>query len=290
MRTQWVVGLVLGAGLAGLGVWRTLGPPPPAPEAPPPAVSAPAPSAVPVGSPETPAPDPQVEARRLATALEAEIDEPLGGPVPPGEETPATASLRVDRIIEILEESYDDPSDEALVRRKLARDLLVALGERAVDPLLEQARDADDTFRMEIQSIFGEIGPVAVPRLTEALQNPDEGVRKEAGSALGVLGDAAVPAVRALLQAANQAGRNLELGGTVLVAAAQVGRGAVPTLTTMLDDPDPGLRFFAAWVLGRIGPEAVDSVGALEGLLEREENESIRFITSRALEQIEPGS
>lgn len=82
----------------------------------------------------------------------------------------------------------------------------------------------------------------------------------------------------------------VEDGRELLAAASEVvvasGQTAVPTLTALLGDEDPGVRAWAAYVLGEIGPQASSAAAALREALS-DPDEGVRMEAELALERIE---
>jgi HEAT repeat protein len=121
-------------------------------------------------------------------------------------------------------------------------------------------------------TVLGSIAPrlerAAPARLLKALDAPDAVTRWEAASAVvafpvGI--DSALPALLRIVE------RNPDtmIGSlcTMKLADAQPSSASVPTLTEALRSPERLVRFRAAELLGRIGPQASEAVPALLLLL-----------------------
>jgi HEAT repeat protein len=76
---------------------------------------------------------------------------------------------------------------------------------------------------------------------------------------------------------------------TAADALARIGPAAVPALLEALHSPDPEVRAKAANVLGRMGPDARDSVPELIRLLD-DPDERVRKTVIRALGRIGPAA
>lgn len=81
--------------------------------------------------------------------------------------------------------------------------------------------------------------------------------------------------------------RDRTFSETALDALGRIGEPAVPPLIQSLDDPNPLIRYRAASVLARIGPDAYEAVPALVRHL-NDVDFSVRREAARALGQIGP--
>jgi hypothetical protein len=77
---------------------------------------------------------------------------------------------------------------------------------------------------------------------------------------------------------------------TALDALIRIGEPAVPSLITLLNEPDSHLRGEAVVALSRIGPEAQAAVPRLIALAQGDPDEAIRKSAVRALGQIGPAA
>ena len=134
---------------------------------------------------------------------------------------------------------------------------LIALGSTAVEQLIEAARSRSKEVRLHAAWALGQIGD---PRGFEAIlgqtRDPDSFVQYEAGYALGYLGDER--AVGPLIEL--MSGEGTGDAGAADGAAyglALLGRVAVEPLLDVLECAYTDAKQSAAWVLSRIGGEAV---------------------------------
>ena len=81
--------------------------------------------------------------------------------------------------------------------------------------------------------------------------------------------------------------REWTVAETAIDSLGRLGEQAVPPLIESLDDPNPLVRYRAAKVLSRIGPDAVEAVPALVRHLS-DVDESVRREAARAIGQIGP--
>lgn len=146
--------------------------------------------------------------------------------------------------------SAADPADAAAAVITLAE-----LGKEAV-PGLCKALANDDTCYWAALTL-GEIGPeaaAAVPRLSELLDHEDPQVRIQALVALGEIG----PAAKGQAEAINEVLSTDPVEGVRYAAAFALGKigeqsVARPALNAALDSDDPFLRVVGAWALLRLG-------------------------------------
>lgn len=75
-------------------------------------------------------------------------------------------------------------------KRKITTEILVSIGDEAVEPLTMGLRDSDSLVRRSAANALGKIGdPSAVEPLSTVLRDSDVGVRVSAAKALGKIGD-----------------------------------------------------------------------------------------------------
>ena len=148
-----------------------------------------------------------------------------------------------------------DPSDEPL-----PRELRIALIETLGDPSPE--------VRGMAAVVLGELGPFLshdIPaELFAALNDPAEVVRQQAGSACARYKDAIqslLPDLFARLERAQPPFRSSLR--TCLLAGSRRDPELVPFLRERLKSPSPDVRDCAAFMLGSLGPEAVDATPEL---------------------------
>jgi HEAT repeat protein len=175
-----------------------------------------------------------------------------------------------------------DPN--STVRLRVVR-ALAAIGDaRAARPLARLlASDADGEVRVEVANALGTpamAGPAAVKACIRALSDESRAVRSSAARSLGRLASptAAMPLVRSLGDSYWSVRRDAE--NSIMNLGARV----VPPLIEALDSKKFAVRFRAARILGAIGDRR--AIKPLEGLLEREHDESVRAEVEAALEAI----
>lgn len=192
---------------------------------------------------------------------------------------------------------------------------------RAAVPQLEEAL-RDPRMQDPILRLLGEIGPAAaaaVPTLLGLLKKKDNQVNLLAARTLGLIGPEAKSAVPRIMELVKEeesddvritlmdalarigpnAKESLELvrgqlksgDSMVRVQAAEtlwkVGKepGVVAILGAALKDPERRVRSEATWVLGTIGPDAKEVVGAIEPLL-KDADPQVRLCAAYALWKI----
>jgi HEAT repeat protein len=124
----------------------------------------------------------------------------------------------------------------------------------------------------EMLSQFGNLTEECIPTLMQALKDEDSFIRNMSAQALLRFGSKAAPAISPLLEAMKktqlsdlQKAEPLELAP--IRALAAIGEPAVVPTMKLLSDPNPLIRYQAAYVLGEIGPDAKRSLPELEKLL-----------------------
>ena len=148
--------------------------------------------------------------------------------------------------------------------------------ERVVEHLINALKDNDKYVRKAAVYALGEIGDKrAVEPLIKVLEcDNNSDVRKAAVHALGELRDE-----RAVKPLTNY----LRCWGVWIVcnALAKIGKPAVETLITALQDRDPVIRMIAAEALGKIGDKR-----AVEPLINLLEDEEVKIVAAEALGKI----
>jgi HEAT repeat protein len=145
--------------------------------------------------------------------------------------------------------------------RVQASQALAAIGEPAVEPMIDALKDRDWRVREGVADALGDIKDSrAVEPLLIAVRDADPHVRESAAGSLGQLKDAsAVPALTIALKdkfASVRAAAAFALG---LIADPD----AVQSLALALKDPDYEVVAMSAGALDRIGAPAVDALVAL---------------------------
>lgn len=139
-----------------------------------------------------------------------------------------------------------------------AEDELLALGEAAVEPLLEASLSTDPQTRYRAAWTLGQIGdPRAYTRLVELTHDPESGVAYDATIALGWLG--AQGDARAIAHLIEMLGNHvLSHDGCVLSGLGVVGQPAAPLVAEVLRTGDVDARVDAAYALSGMGAQAVE--------------------------------
>ena len=124
--------------------------------------------------------------------------------------------------------------------------------------------------------------PVARTSLTEIRPHQEWNVHQTAADSLGRIGVAAVPAlVRAL---SNPDPIRRAEAAWMLGKIGPEAKQAVPALVQTLNDPLPSVQKAAARALGQIGPEAAEAVEALMRLVEQTEPIGVTPVLDEALD------
>jgi HEAT repeat protein len=120
----------------------------------------------------------------------------------------------------------------------------------------------------------------------EMLESPDPAVRTSAILAVGEIGPEARKAIPMLIeiirQTRNHDKRMLLAANTALL---KMGKEIVPHMVSLLEDKDWEMRRGAAWILGKVGPDARDALPALTDALE-DPNPEVRAKAAHSLKQI----
>jgi len=168
-------------------------------------------------------------------------------------------------------------------RRDEAYRSLIRIGPAAVQSLIPMVKHKEEELRIEAIYCLMVIGDrESVPALIPALRDPATAVRRAARYALAALGDPR--AVPPQLEAWRSDDADTRFEATVGVTL--IGSPAVQSLTAMLRDKDPRIRWRAAWCLGWIGDPA--AAGPL-ATLRHDENFEVRWLSAEALFRIGKG-
>ena len=190
-------------------------------------------------------------------------------------------------LVDALEDRYEPVRRNAIYA-------LGAIGELAVDPLIDALDAEKEAFEMEpILHIcdaahgLAAVGAPAVSALISALQDERENVRASAAYALGEMGPVAAEAVDALIALLMDESEEVRRHATSALGMIKVPTSkTVPALVKVLRNPeDTDLAFFAAQALTRIGPDATEAVPALRDAL-MSESAYVRGFSSEALSRI----
>ncbi len=164
------------------------------------------------------------------------------------------------------------------------RALLVAIGRRAIKPLLEALLDPDPLQRGVVLGLLGAMGNenAVGPLLALAEQGADTAERARALTAVGLLADVRTgPRLQAL--AGRAEGRLRPIAVWALLRT--LGAGARADLLHLAADGDAGVRVMASLGLGAI--DAREAVDVLHRLLE-ERHASVRAAAVWALSRVAP--
>ena len=198
-----------------------------------------------------------------------------------------SAAAAVPTLINALADDYEPVRRNAIYA-------LSAIGEPAVEPLIDALNSEKEAFEMEpILHIcdaahgLAAIGAPAVPALITALKDERENVRAAAAYALGEMGPVAAEAVDGLIVLLNDTSEEVRRHtASALGMIKGPTSKTVPALVGVLEDPEEtDLAFFAAQALTRIGPDATAAVPALREAL-MSESAYVRGFSSEALSRI----
>ena len=193
----------------------------------------------------------------------------------------------VPALVDALEDRYEPVRRNAIYA-------LGAIGELAVDPLIDALDAEKEAFEMEpILHIcdaahgLAAVGAPAVSALISALQDERGNVRASAAYALGEMGPVAAEAVDALIALLMDESEEVRRHATSALGMIKVPTSkTIPALVKVLRNPeDTDLAFFAAQALTRIGPDATEAVPALRDAL-MSESAYVRGFSSEALSRI----
>ena len=153
-------------------------------------------------------------------------------------------------------------SNDKDIRLGIIEALTIIRDPRAGLSLIGSLHDGSSEVRWVAAIALGEIGdPDALPHLLTSLKDPDKYVRYGAASALASLGwKPLTPEERADYYVGQQDWKNVR----------EIGPGAVPALSRILDDQDRSIRLQAVSILGEIGsvtavPVLVHALGDADG-------------------------
>lgn len=187
------------------------------------------------------------------------------------------------------------PMDKAIYRYNAANILseFGPVAKSAVPQLQKLLTDEDESVRFAVAAALGSIGPdarEAIPGLLVLTRSSNAYCRVNAGWALWSIDPTGhtATATRILTGVLMEGGMPGINATDMLVEMGQVAM-AVPPLMEALQAPDPNRRNKAANLLGRIGPEAKSSVGALTEAL-GDTNTQVRMSAARALGKIGPAA
>ena len=167
-----------------------------------------------------------------------------------------TEDTDIERVMAVLVRASEDRDVE--VRAAAAASLSVLASEIVRRPDRTPAEQGWTKRRLD----------VATRALTRGLSDPEPAVRASAVRGFGELGKSGKVALPPELFAAlNDETSAVRQATFKAMGAVQLTPAAVPTLIEALGSRDREDRFHAAWLLGRLGPEAKSAVPALLAIL-----------------------
>jgi HEAT repeat protein len=188
----------------------------------------------------------------------------------------------------------EEPVDET--------DELLARGgdKEAVPKLLAALKAADPFVRCEAAEDLGQVGlPArdALPVLRFALEDKDAHVRAYAALALARIDKDDKKAVPTLAAALKEKDASVRTAASAALAelAPRAGNAVPALMNSLRDDPDADVRASAAFALGRIASEAIDSasgladvIAALANTVQDDKVGEVRWWAARALRRFGP--
>ncbi|MEZ6126348.1 MAG: HEAT repeat domain-containing protein [Planctomycetaceae bacterium] len=164
-----------------------------------------------------------------------------------------------------------------------------SVNEEDQERILPLLRHSDPTVRIAAVRCFAAIQKdhqKSVPVLTDVLSDEDWTVRRAAGEALGAIGPAARIAVPQLFRLmANDL--DSDYSRTALRAIDAAGPEALPVLLEGLKSDDRRRRYYAAFLIGKIGPEAQEAVPLLKEMIEQADSDRFRDSLRKTIQQLE---
>jgi len=131
------------------------------------------------------------------------------------------------------------------------------------------------------------VGEPAVPAIIQVLGEKDDDARYFAVRALGRMGDRGREAIPVLLDMLRD--DEMTIPSSTAEAVAGMGEVAIPPLLDAAGDPDDGLRYWAAYALGRTRAHGSGVESALVGMLD-DPHPAIRSQVAASLERIGPNA
>jgi HEAT repeat protein len=118
------------------------------------------------------------------------------------------------------------------------------------------------------------------------LEEPNPAAKYAAINAVGKIGPEARDAIPLLVETIRQTrNRDKRLLLACNYALLAMGKEIVPGMISLLKDDDWEMRRGAAWILGKVGPEAKDAVPALTEAL-NDSNSAVRKFAAEALKKV----
>jgi hypothetical protein len=144
-----------------------------------------------------------------------------------------------------------------------------------------------DPGRASRSAAYGlvELGAASVPESLRLLVEGGSHVRKLAAFVLGEITGTAPEVTEALCRAAADPVASVRINAVEALGLKRATPLSVATLSAAMKDPDPQVRFSAAWSLAQIGPDAAAAVPLLRDAL-KDENRYVPGYAVEALERI----
>jgi len=172
-----------------------------------------------------------------------------------------------------------------------ANDGFAALGpvaEPISSSLIKFFSDEDSEVRNVTMNALVAIGPKAVLPLMKAVTNQNSRVRFQAALTLGYVGSGSQNVVPALIRCLKD--KDSSVRGCAAISLGEIGNDAtnvLPVLIESLEDTDPSVRAFSAQAISKFGEEAKPAVPALLKAL-RDQDRIVRIRATSTLLTIDP--
>ena len=159
---------------------------------------------------------------------------------------------------QIISSSIRDLREGTYAEREIAVLRLVKVGEPAVPAIIQVLGEKDDDaryFAVRALGRMGDRGREAIPVLLDMLRDDEMTIPSSTAEAVAGMGEVAIPP---LLDAAGDPDDGLRYWAAYALGRTRAhGSGVESALVGMLDDPHPAIRSQVAASLVRIGPNAV---------------------------------
>jgi HEAT repeat protein len=162
-------------------------------------------------------------------------------------------------------------------------------GSGSVDSVVALLEHPRVDLRAAAVTCLAKIQPDAsksVPLLTAALEDEDWTVRRDAAGALGALGSQAKSAVPILFQMLDRE-IDQDAARGALRSIDDAGPEAVPVLIAGLESGDRRRRYYAMFLLGKVGGAAKEALPILKRMRDEADSDRSRSSIDRTIEQIE---
>ena len=198
-----------------------------------------------------------------------------------------SANIAITDLISQLQDDYEPI-------RLNATYALAAIGESAVEPLIEQLRYSKDDYHEEpilhmsdAAHSLAAIGEPAVPALKRSLCEPEEHIQSQAAYALGEMSWRSTNATPDLLNLLSNSNSpvNQHIISALGIIKTPISKVVPVLVSTLGDSEDMSLSLFAAQALVRIGQSAESAIPALSKAL-KSSSPYIRAFSAEALSRI----